>query len=107
MPVGFLTAIQVRNFMLNKTSNERFARSARTQSAVSELDSEATYERSEYNDDDSMYGGRSRKDRGKKSCFMNCRRMCFNKTIISQERLLQKYLAEDDDESSKASILDD
>ena len=33
--------------------------------------------------------------------------MCFNKTIISQERLLQKYLAEDDDESSKASILDD
>ena len=44
MPVGFLTSIQVRNFTLNKTSNERFARTARTQSAVSELDSEATYE---------------------------------------------------------------
>ena len=30
MPVGFLSMIQVRNFMLNKTSNERFARTART-----------------------------------------------------------------------------
>lgn len=30
MPVGFLSCIHVRNFMLNKTSNERFAKSART-----------------------------------------------------------------------------
>ena len=30
LPVGFLTSIQLRNFMLNKTSNERFARAGRT-----------------------------------------------------------------------------
>ena len=29
-PVGFLCVIQTRNFTLNKTSNERFAKSART-----------------------------------------------------------------------------
>ena len=29
-PVGLLSYIQMRNFMLNKTSNERFARTART-----------------------------------------------------------------------------
>lgn len=42
-PVLFLCAIQIRNFMLNKTSNERFARNARSQSAVSELDSVSSY----------------------------------------------------------------
>ena len=52
-PVGFLSFIQVRNFMLNKTSNERFAKSARTQSAVSELDSVSSYERSGFHEDDS------------------------------------------------------
>ena len=30
LPVGFLTYVQTKNFMLNKTSNERFARTART-----------------------------------------------------------------------------
>ena len=30
LPVGFLAYVQTKNFMLNKTSNERFARTART-----------------------------------------------------------------------------
>ena len=38
LPVGYLCAIQLGNYTMNKTSNERFARTARTMSAVSDLD---------------------------------------------------------------------
>ena len=68
-PVGFLSCIQVKNFTLNKTSNERFAKSARTQSAVSELDSVSSYERSSFNENDSELSNHAggRKSRQSKS----------------------------------------
>ena len=93
-PVGFLCIIQARNFMLNKTSNERFARSARTQSAVSELDSVSSYEKGGAggNDNDSQISGSAadgnRGDRGERreattGCLGNCFEMCCNKKIVS------------------------
>ena len=104
-PVVFLTMIQVRNFCLNKTSNERFARNARSQSAVSDMDSMTS--KGSFRDDESALlsatGGRSRRNRG---CWMNCKLMCCNKTVVSQDRLLQVYLAEAT-ESSRTSLVDD
>ena len=92
-PVGFLCIIQARNFMLNKTSNERFARSARTQSAVSELDSVSSYEKGgNGNDNDSEISGSAANGRGGErggerreagGCLGNCFEMCCNKKIVS------------------------
>lgn len=80
--------------MLNKTSNERFARSARTQSAVSELDSVSSYEKGAAggNDNDSdisgsAAGGKDRNNRRERGCLGNCFEMCCNKKIVSQEML--------------------
>ena len=106
-PVLFLAWIQTRNYSLNKTSNERFAKSARTHSATaSELDSASSF--SQMHDDEASLlsargGGRGHRKRG---CWLNCREMCCNKQVVSQDRLLQVYLAEAT-ESSHTSVLDD
>ena len=108
-PVFFLSVIQVRNFTLNKTSNERFARNARTQSATSELESASNFTESMIGVGDenlsllSKTGGRNKK---KKGCWLNCKTMCCNKQIMTQERLYQVYLAEAT-ESSRTSVLED
>ena len=48
-------------------------------------------------------GGRGRK---KKGCWLNCKAMCCNKRVVSQDRLLQIYLAEAAD-SSATSLADE
>jgi len=107
-PVIFLSWIQIRNYMLNKTSNERFARSARTASATSDVDSVTTYSQSALHEDNdsllSKTGGRNQKRQ--RGCWLNCKEMCCNKQVVSQDRLLQVYLAEAT-ESSNTSVLDD
>ena len=84
------------NYCKNETSNERFARKARTNSApVSDLDSVFDSAMQDEEDDSSLLlnaGGRD--SRRKKGCRLNCREMCCNKRVVSQEKLLQAYLAE-------------
>ena len=105
-----LCVIQLRNYSLNKTSNERFAKTARTQSATSDLDNTSSYNSSVLRDDESALlsgnaGGRSG-SRRQKGCWMNCREMCCNKQVVSQDRLMQIYLAEAS-ESSHTSMADE
>ena len=90
-PVLFLSAIQCRNFMLNKTSNERFARNARTQSAVTDLDSVTSYNNSGLDGGEKsslLSGGGHPHNKRQKGCWANCSEMCCNKTVVSQDRLL-------------------
>ncbi len=97
------------NYCKNETSNERFARNARTQSATSELESASNFTESMLGVGDenlsllSKTGGRNKR---KKGCWLNCKTMCCNKQIMTQERLYQVYLAEAT-ESSRTSVLDD
>lgn len=107
-PVLYLSWVQLRNFTLNKTSNERFARTARTQSAVSELDSITTYDKTDGLQEDGTSSLLSNAGRGrkKKGCWLNCKSMCCNKRVVSQDRLLQIYLAEAAD-SSVTSLADE
>jgi hypothetical protein len=104
-PVLFLAAVQLRNYMLNKTSNERFAKTARTQSAISELDSVSEFSKSRVGDENSLLSGAGR-GRKKRGCWFNCKEMCCNKRVVSQDRLLQIYLAEAT-ESSATSMMDE
>lgn len=95
-PVLYLSWVQMQNFTLNKTSNERFARTARTQSAVSELDSVTTFDQSALPDEgaSSLLSNAGTRNRKKRGCWLNCKEMCCNKRVVSQDRLLQIYLAE-------------
>ena len=43
LPVSYLSYLACRNYSLNKTTNERFARAARTQSNASELESVSSF----------------------------------------------------------------
>jgi len=91
-PVLFLSYIQINNFRLNKTSNERFAKNRRSQSNVSDVDSVSTYNRESFKKDEesallSTAGGRNKKKR-ERGCWMNCTEMCCNRTVISQDRLM-------------------
>lgn len=96
------------NYCKGETSNERFARTARTQSAVSELDSITTYDKTDGLQEDGTSSLLSNAGRGrkKKGCWLNCKSMCCNKRVVSQDRLLQIYLAEAAD-SSVTSLADE
>ena len=80
---------------------------ARTQSATSELESAASsFTGSMLVGEENLSllsktGGR----RKKKGCWMNCKSMCCSKQVMSQDRLLQVYLAEAT-ESSRTSVMD-
>ena len=73
---------------------------------MSELDSVSSYEKSAMQSENSALSAREGGRRRKKGCWFNCSQMCCNKKVVSQDQLLQMYLAEAT-ESSHTSILDD
>ena len=92
LPVSYLGYLACRNYSLNKTTNERFARAARTQSNASELESVSSFHSrmSGVGDEAALLpggagGGRGRRRRG---CWANCGEMCCNKKVMTQEALL-------------------
>ena len=94
------------NYCKNETSYEGFVRKARKKrAAVSDLDSMQSFDQARLLDDDAdgvlagqdsqaFYAkarGQRRRDYGLK---WNCKEMCCNREVISQERLLKIYLDE-------------
>ena len=84
LPVMLLCWIQTNNYRLNKTSNERFARSARTAS----VDSDEMQ--------GSVYGQSALQRRWRKSCCFNYGQMCCPAETQTQEQLLTVYLIEEE-----------
>ena len=91
LPVGYLCVIQISNYTMNKTTNERFARTARTMSAVSDLDGfsssyDSNTRSSNVKKDEATSSllnttGSMHKSRG---CLGNCTRMCCYKGFPTQ-----------------------
>ena len=89
LPVSYLSYLACRNYTLNKTTNERFARAARTQSNASDLDSVSSFHSrmSAVGDEAALLPGREGGGRGRrrKGCWFNCREMCCNKRVMTQQ----------------------
>jgi hypothetical protein len=98
LPVGYLCAVQIGNYTMNKTTNERFARQARTMSAVSDLDAFSSSR-----DSSTMRGGENLdsilldhkfRPKKRKGCLGNCIAMCCSYEYPSQQYLLEKHKAD-------------
>lgn len=74
------------NYIRGKTTNERFARSNR---AASELDTQNGSIITAADGEALLSGGNRSKRPAKRGCWMNCKVMCCNKRIVTQEEMLQ------------------
>jgi len=91
-----LCSVHVINYVRGKTTNERFARNNRTASTGSELDTRTSSSFLLQNQDaEALLGGHKGKRPQKKGCWLNCKQMCCNKRIVSQEELLQMHMTSD------------
>ncbi|CDW75651.1 dhhc zinc finger domain containing protein [Stylonychia lemnae] len=92
LPVMLLTLIQLRNFCVNKTTNERFAR--RVSTSQSESASRTSSMASSVNNttlDDSMIS--QQLSRGGPCGFLsNCSQMCFNHQMVDQSKLFNEQM---------------
>jgi hypothetical protein len=96
VPSGYLCWMQFVNYGRGETTNERFARANRTQSTGSELDTRTSSSILLQNADaEALLAGHRGKRPAKKGCWLNCKQMCCNKRIISQEELLQMHMTTD------------
>ena len=87
LPVSYLSYLACRNYSLNKTTNERFARAARTQSNASELESASSFHSrmSGVGDEAALLPGGAGGGRGRrrKGCWSNYGEMCCNKRVMT------------------------
>ena len=96
VPSGYLCWMQFMNYGRGETTNERFARNNRTASTGSELDTRTSSSFLLQNQDaEALLGGHKGKRPQKKGCWLNCKQMCCNKRIVSQEELLQMHMTSD------------
>lgn len=78
-PSSLLFYIHVKNFMMGKTTNERFAASAAKRRGSVTSESQVSIS------EEMMDAQESKKKRG--ACY-NCSRMCFDREIVSQHDLM-------------------
>jgi len=99
IPTTWYTIMQFVNYGRGETTNERFAKAARTQSTASDLESVSSFHSraSAVGDDAAALlpgghgAGRGRRRRG---CWANCGEMCCNKRVMTQQALLDMHMAE-------------
>jgi DHHC palmitoyltransferase len=94
-----LFSVHLINYIRGKTTNERFARNNRAVSNLTEGTERTTSSLLlQHNQDaEALLGGHKPRRAAKKGCWANCGQMCCNKTIMSQEELLQMHIAADTD----------
>ena len=99
VPSGYLCWMQFANYGRDETTNERFARNNRAVSNLTEGTERTTSSLLlQHNQDaEALLGGHKPRRAAKKGCWANCGQMCCNKTIMSQEELLQMHIAADTD----------
>lgn len=104
-----LFSVHFVNYIRGKTTNERFARTNRTASTASELDTH-TSSSNLAADAEALLAGNKGQRPVKKGCWLNCKQMCCMKRIISQEELLQMHMTADEDgrtdETSRDSAIE-
>ena len=88
LPVAYLSYIVCRNYSMNKTTNERFSRAARSNSTGSELSSASSFQSKISSVGDEVLlpggpgGGRGRR---RKTCCSNFAMMCCPKRVTTQQ----------------------
>lgn len=109
VPTSYLCCVQFKNYSRGQTTNERFARTNRSASTASELDTH-TSSSNLAADAEALLAGNKGQRPVKKGCWLNCRQMCCMKRIISQEELLQMHMTADEDgrtdETSRDSAIE-
>jgi len=90
-----LFSVHIVNYIRGKTTNERFARQNRANSENETHTNSSVMLQS--TDAEALLQGHRPKRPAKKGCWLNCKQMCCNKTIVSQEELLQMHIAADTD----------
>ena len=95
VPSSWYCCLQCCNYGKGETSHERFARQARTASAVSDRsNSLASVSEAVPLMEGEEGKAVKRPRRGKRGCWGNCGQMCCNKRVMSQGELLEMHMAE-------------
>lgn len=88
LPVSYLSYIVCRNYSMNKTTNERFSKAARSNSTGSELSSASSFHSkvSSVNDEVLLPGGPGGgRGRRRKNCCSNFAQMCCPRRVTTQQ----------------------
>ena len=88
-----LCGVHLKNYCAGKTTNERFAKKARSSSIASETESNDSY-LEENSAGEKLIQKDGNRRRTKKGCCGNCYTMWCNKKIPTQESLLKIHMAE-------------